>query len=133
MSVLWACLQPRPLPTVQLMGFSQLFQDSLSILCWWLLSRLGTSFEGFRKPSDVVHSICLEAVFEFLCCILYISRRFLLSSFFGQAGLKHRFHGRLPNPRTSSSGQPQPLHVLLVVLTVPLCGSGNEVLHTFLK
>lgn len=90
-------------------------------------------FEGFRKPSDAVHSSRFQAVAELRGCKLCISRRLLLSSFLGQLGFMHRFHGRLPGMRTNMSGHPQVLQVLPVGFTVPLCGSGNEVLQAFVK
>ncbi len=92
-----------------------------------------TLFAGFRKPPDAVHSSCFQAVLELGGCRLCISRRFFLSSFIGQFGFMHGVHGRLPGIRTNMRGHPQVLQVLPVGLTVPLCGSGNEVLHAFVK
>jgi len=133
MTVLRAGFQPLLSPTVQLEGFSQPLEDSLSTLCWQPSAKIRTFPEGFQRPPDVAHNTCSEVVFELLCCRFCISRRFFLSSFLGQVGLKHRFHGRLLAPLTNSNGQPQPLHILPVGLTVPFCGSGKEVWQAFLK
>lgn len=89
--------------------------------------------EGFRKPSDAVHSSCFQAVFGLRGCKPCISMCLLLSSFLGQLGFMHRLHGRLPGMRTNMIGSPQVLQVLPVGFTVPLCGRGNEVLQAFVK
>ncbi len=98
-----------------------------------LFSSFGIFLEGFRRPFGEVHSSCFGVVAEPVGCRFCISRSFLLSSFFGHVGLKHRFHGRLPASRTNSSGQPHALQAFPVGFTMPLWGSGNEVWQVFWK
>src|SRR3972149_5658497 len=112
---------------------SQSPEDNFPSLCLRLSSKPQTSPEDSRTLSGEGHSTGFEVQLELLDCKPCISRRFLLSSFFGHVGLMHKVQGRFPGMRTNKIGQPQVLHVLPVGFTMPLWGSGNEVLQMLWK